>query len=169
MSLPVLHTQTHLEGLNHLHIMSPDLAQIDASIHQLLGQLNQEGLLDDQFSQLRQLQDEGNPDFVQEVVELYFEDSTSKLEKLSTKLQDDSPDYNAIDQLVHQFKGSSASFGAQAIAQACSKFRELCQQEDRFSCQALLRHISASFQALKSRLDLFLQLEAQRKQLGAFS
>ena len=169
MSLPVLRTQTRGEGLSHFPAMSPDLVQIDASIQQLLGQLNQEGLLDDQFSQLRQLQDEGNPDFVQEVVELYFEDSTSKLEKLSAKLQDDNPDYSAIDQLVHQFKGSSASFGAQAVAQACSKFRELCQQEDRSSCQALLQHISASFQTLKSRLDVFLQLEAQRKQLGAYS
>ena len=149
--------------------MSSNLAAIDASIQQLLGQLTQEGLLDDQFSQLRQLQDESNPDFVQEVVELYFEDSASKLEKLNTKLQDDAPDYNAIDQLVHQFKGSSASFGAHAIAQACSKFRELCQQEDRSSCQVLLQHISVSFQALKSRLAVFLQLETQRKQLGAYA
>lgn len=149
--------------------MGSDLAQIDSSIQQLLGQLGQEGLLDDKFSQLRQLQDEGNPDFVQEVVELYFEDSASKLEKLNTKLQEVTPDYNGIDQLVHQFKGSSASFGAHAIAQACGKFRELCQQQDRPSCQALLQQISASFQALKSRLDMFLQLELQRKQLGAYS
>ena len=149
--------------------MNQSLAQIEASIQQLLGQLSQEGLLDDQFSQLRQLQDESNPDFVQEVVELYFEDSASKLEKLSTKLQDDSPDYTGIDQLVHQFKGSSASFGAQAIAQACSKFRELCQQEDRSSCLELLQHIFASFQALKSRLVVFSQLEAQQKLLGLYS
>lgn len=149
--------------------MSASLAQLESNIQQLLGHLTQEGLLDDQFSQLRQLQDESNPDFVQEVVELYFEDSASKLEKLSTKLQDVSPDYTAIDQLVHQFKGSSASFGAQAIAQACSRFRELCQQEDRASCQVLLQHVFASFQALKSRLDVFLQLEAQQKQLGVYS
>ena len=149
-------------------VMSSSPAQIEFSIQQLLGQLSLEGLLDDQFSQLRQLQDESNPDFVKEVVELYFEDSASKLEKLSTKLQDVSPDYTGIDQLVHQFKGSSASFGAQAIAQACNKFRELCQQEDKSSCQVLLQHIFASFQALKSRLDMFLQLEAQQKQLGIY-
>ena len=149
--------------------MSANLQQIDSSISLLLTQLSQEGLLDDQFSQLRQLQDESNPDFVQEVVELYFEDSAAKLEKLSLKLQDPAPDYASIDQLVHQFKGSSASFGAQAIAQACSKFRDLCQQQNRSGCQALLQQISTSFQALKSRLDTFLQLEKQRKHLGVYT
>lgn len=146
--------------------MTSTAEQINASIEQLLSQLNQEGLLDEQFSQLQQLQDANNPDFVQEVVELYFEDSAAKLEKLSSKLEGPVPDYNTIDQLVHQFKGSSASFGAQEIAQSCAKFRELCQQQDRNGCQLLLQHISSSFQALKSRLDIFLQLECQRKQLG---
>lgn len=149
--------------------MSLDLNQIDSSIEDLLLSLTQEGLLDDQFSQLRQLQDESNPDFVQEVVELYFDDSAVKLEKLSSKLQDATPDFFAVDQLVHQFKGSSASFGAHAIAQACSKFRELCQQQNRAGCQALLQQISISFHALKSRLHTFLQLEKQRKQLGVYS
>jgi len=150
-------------------IMSSNLSQIDSSIEQLLLQLNQEGLLDDQFSQLRQLQDESNPDFVQEVVELYFEDSATKLDRLKVKLQDATPDYNAIDQLVHQFKGSSSSFGAQAIAQACGKFRELCQQQNSAECQSLLQQICVSFHALKSKLDIFLLLEKQRKQLGVYS
>ena len=149
--------------------MASNLDQINARIEQLLYQLTQEGLLDDQFAQLRQLQDESNPDFVQEVVELYFEDSAAKMEKLSSKLQDSAPDYNAIDQLVHQFKGSSASFGAQEISLSCARFRELCQEQDRSGCQLLLQHINSSFQALKSRLDIFLQLEGQRKQLGAYS
>lgn len=149
--------------------MNLSLAQVDSSIEQLLSQLAQEGLLDDQFSQLRQLQDESNPDFVQEVVELYFEDSAVKLEKLNSKLQDATPDYNAIDQLVHQFKGSSASFGAIAISQACGKFRQLCQAENRSGCQVLLQQITTSFQALKSRLDIFSQLEMHRKQLGVYS
>lgn len=149
--------------------MACNLDQINANIEQLLYQLSQEGLLDDQFSQLRQLQDESNPDFVQEVVELYFEDSVAKMDKLNTKLQDSDPDYNAIDQLVHQFKGSSASFGAPEISQSCARLRELCQEQDRNGCQLLLQHINSSFQALKSRLDIFLQLEGQRKQLGEYA
>ena len=65
------------------------------------------------------MQDESNPDFVAEVVELYFEDSAGKLDKLEGKLAATTPDFNDIDQLVHQFKGSSASFGAQKLAALC--------------------------------------------------
>lgn len=54
-----------------------------------------------------------------EVVELYFEDSAGKLEKLQQKLAATVPDFNEVDQLVHQFKGSSASFGAQSLAGLC--------------------------------------------------
>ena len=73
------------------------------------------------------MQDESNPDFVAEVDELYFEDSAGKLDKLEGKLAAPTPDFNDIDQLVHQFKGSSASFGAQKLAALCVQVRSLSQ------------------------------------------
>ena len=91
----------------------------DERAEKLLHQLQLEGLLDDQFTQLLQLQDESNPHFIDEVVSLYFEDSAGKLEKLRAKLSVSAPDYGELDQIVHQLKGSSASFGASAIAQHC--------------------------------------------------
>ncbi|KAK9811799.1 hypothetical protein WJX72_010331 [[Myrmecia] bisecta] len=90
-----------------------------------------------------QLQDESNPDFVQEVVELYFEDSASKLEKLDGKLCEAIPDFNEL--------------------------REACQAGDRAGCQGLLMQIKENFQLLKAKLEIFMQLETQRKQLGANS
>ena len=77
------------------------------------------------------MQDESNPDFVAEVVELYFEDSAGKLGKLEGKLAAPTPDFNDIDQLVHQFKGSSASFGAQKLAALCVQARPLSQLSAR--------------------------------------
>ena len=52
-------------------------------------------------------------------MELYFQDSAAKLDKLAARLAESPPDYADVDALVHQFKGSSASFGAQTIAQLC--------------------------------------------------
>jgi histidine-containing phosphotransfer peotein len=43
-------------------------------------------LLDAQFSQLQQLQDENNPDFVVEVVSLFFEDSEKLLNDVTRAL-----------------------------------------------------------------------------------
>lgn len=44
------------------------------------------GVLDGQFSQLQLLQDESNPDFVFEVVSLFFEDSQRLLNDLTLAL-----------------------------------------------------------------------------------
>ena len=44
------------------------------------------GFLDEQFNQLQQLQDESNPDFVVEVVSLFFEDSDRLLNELAKAL-----------------------------------------------------------------------------------
>jgi histidine-containing phosphotransfer protein len=43
-------------------------------------------VLDQQFTQLQQLQDESNPEFVSEVVSLFFEDSERLLEELTESL-----------------------------------------------------------------------------------
>jgi hypothetical protein len=42
-----------------------------------------QGLLDEQFNQLQQLQDESNPNFLEEVVSLFFEDSQRILENMT--------------------------------------------------------------------------------------
>jgi len=44
------------------------------------------GILDSQFLQLQQLQDESNPDFVSQVVTLFFQDSDRILNDLSLSL-----------------------------------------------------------------------------------
>jgi histidine-containing phosphotransfer protein len=126
-------------------------------------QMQAEGLLDDQFQQLLSLQDESNPDFVSEVVTLYFQDSVGKLEKLHQILSQPAPDFHELDQVVHQFKGSSASLGATHIAQLCIKLRQGCQQQDASTCQQLVQEVVQSYELLKQRLEHFLQLEQQQK------
>eukprot|EP00884_Botryococcus_braunii_P005245 jgi/Botrbrau1/14721/Bobra.0108s0070.1 len=144
------------------------LAVVNAQIEQLLYKLGQEGLLDDQFAQLMQLQDEQNPNFVAEVVELYFVDSEQKLIKLEAKLAEPVVDFNDVDQLVHQFKGSSASFGAQTIAAICYSLREGCQAGSKETCQEWLAKIKDTFSQLKGSLSQFIELENKRKALEAF-
>eukprot|EP00955_Chlamydomonas_euryale_P045723 353222-Chlamydomonas_euryale.AAC.16 len=77
---------------------------IEQHIDQLVQTLQSEGILDEQFEQLMSLQDETNPNFVAEVVQLYFEDSARKIDKIEQMLSTSSPDFEELDQLVHQFK-----------------------------------------------------------------
>ncbi|GFY91986.1 histidine-containing phosphotransmitter 3 [Actinidia rufa] len=88
---------------------------MDSAVLQLQRQLSDyktslynEGFLDDQFTQLQQLQDESNPDFVVEVVSLFFEDSERLLTELTKTLDQHSIDFRKVDAHVHQLKGSSS-------------------------------------------------------------
>ena len=145
--------------------MEAQLQQLNQALEALVLQLQQEGVLDEQFQQLMMLQDESNPDFVQEVVQLYFEDSVQKIERVGAILGSGAPDYNELDQIVHQFKGSSASLGASTIAALCIKFREACQQTNLGACQSLLGQMRDAYGVLRAKLDAFVSLESQKKQL----
>lgn len=155
-----------------------ELSTVSNNMDQLLQQLQGEGVLDEQFQQLLMLQDETNPDFVAEVVELYFKDSVGKLERIGTILMRvpmtpaaAGPSgvplaaFNELDQIVHQFKGSSASLGAKAIAALCIQLREACQSGDVAACRSCLDQTKTAFSTLQQRLRLFMALEQQRKLL----
>mmetsp|Transcript_50811 Transcript_50811/g.110809 ORF Transcript_50811/g.110809 Transcript_50811/m.110809 type:complete len:150 (-) Transcript_50811:189-638(-) len=144
--------------------MAANAEVIQQHIQQLVAQLCQEGVLDEQFQQLMLLQDESNPDFVAEVVQLYFEDSAGKIDKIDEMLSAPSPNFEELDQLVHQFKGSSASLGAQVLAQLCIRLRECCQVSNVQGCITLSQQLRQAYEQLHSKLALFMQLEAQRKQ-----
>lgn len=85
-----------------------ELGQLQRRFLEYTRSLHADGFLDDQFSQLQQLQDESNPDFVLEVVSLFFEDSEKLLNALSLALDQQTVDFKRIDAHVHQLKGSSS-------------------------------------------------------------
>ena len=46
-----------------------------------------------------------------------------------------------------------------------TQLRDGCMKSDRHLCQALLQEVKKNFAVLKSKLEIFMQLETQRKQL----
>ncbi|GAU24756.1 hypothetical protein TSUD_355850 [Trifolium subterraneum] len=63
-----------------------------------------QGLLDEQFIQLEELQDDVNPDFVEEIVTLYYRDSLRLISSLEQAL-----------------------IGAKKVKAECNLFREYCR------------------------------------------
>ncbi|PKI47963.1 hypothetical protein CRG98_031627 [Punica granatum] len=63
-----------------------DVGQMQKRLLDYMNSLLKEGILDSQFAQLQQLQDESNPDFVAEVVNLFFTDSENLINDLSNAL-----------------------------------------------------------------------------------
>jgi histidine-containing phosphotransfer protein len=108
------------------------------------------------------------------MVQLYFEDSAGKLDRLGELLAPAAAggagagavDYAALDALAHQLKGSSASFGAAAAAAACARLREAGAARDAGGCGAAAVALRAGHAALRARLEEFSALEARRKALA---
>ncbi|KAK4395334.1 histidine-containing phosphotransfer protein 6 [Sesamum angolense] len=60
--------------------------RLRADMNRLLALLFHQGVLDEQFLQLQQLQDESSPNFVSEVVNIYFHESEKLLRNLRALL-----------------------------------------------------------------------------------
>ncbi|KAI5349627.1 hypothetical protein PRUPE_1G145400 [Prunus persica] len=120
-----------------------------------------EGFLDGQFLQLQQLQDESNPDFVVEVVSLFFEDSEKLLNDLTRALEQPSVDFKRVDAHVHQFKGSSSSIGAQRVKNACIAFRNFCEEQNTEGCVRCVQQVKQEYYLVKNKLETLFAMEQQ--------
>uniref|UniRef100_A0A7N0TU62 Histidine-containing phosphotransfer protein n=1 Tax=Kalanchoe fedtschenkoi TaxID=63787 RepID=A0A7N0TU62_KALFE len=117
--------------------------QMHRQISAMRQSLFDQGYLDEQFIQLEELQDDDNPNFVEEVVTLYYRDSSRMLHNIEQALlvgcidhnllfmiqyMERGPyDFNKLDNFMHQFKGRSSSIGAKKIKSECGFFREYCR------------------------------------------
>ncbi|PSS24899.1 Histidine-containing phosphotransfer protein [Actinidia chinensis var. chinensis] len=141
---------------------------MDSAVLQLQRQLSDyktslynEGFLDDQFTQLQQLQDESNPDFVVEVVSLFFEDSERLLTELTKTLDQHSIDFRKVDAHVHQLKGSSSSIGAQRVQKVCIYFRNYCDEQNVEGCLKCLQQVKNEYTLVKNKLETLFKFEQQ--------
>ncbi|XWS39087.1 hypothetical protein CRYUN_Cryun18bG0020000 [Craigia yunnanensis] len=123
--------------------------------------LSMEGFLDGQFLLLQQLQDESNPDFVVEVVSLFFGDSDKLLNDLTMVLDQPNVDFKKVDALVHQLKGSSSSIGAQRVKNACIAFRNYCEEQNIEACLRCLQQVNQEYCVVKNKLETLFRLEQQ--------
>ncbi|XP_044500456.1 histidine-containing phosphotransfer protein 1-like [Mangifera indica] len=125
-----------------------------------------EGILDAQFNQLKELQDENNPDFVVEVVTLFFQDTERLLTELAQILDQQIIDFNRLDAYVHQLKGSSSSIGAQRVQTVCILFRQYCQEKNIGECLKCLQQLKQEYYSVKNKLETLFKLEKQVQEAG---
>ncbi|KAK7284311.1 hypothetical protein RJT34_19056 [Clitoria ternatea] len=143
------------------------VSQIQRQLVEYISSLFEEGFLDDQFNQLQQLQDESNPEFVVEVVTLFFEDAERLLNELAKALGQENIDFKRVDALVHQLKGSSSSIGAQRVQKVCIAFRNNCEEKNVEGCLKSLQEIKHEYSLVKSKFENLFKMEQQLFAAGA--
>ncbi|CAI9781142.1 unnamed protein product [Fraxinus pennsylvanica] len=142
------------------------VGQLQKQYVDFITSLFREAYLDDQYVQLQKLQDDSNPEFVVEVVSIFFEDSEKLLNDLASSLQQQVVDFKKVDGYVHQFKGSSSSVGAQRVKNACVDFKNFCEEKNLDGCLRFLNLVKQEFYLVKNKLETLLRLEQQILQAG---
>ncbi|KAJ9179250.1 hypothetical protein P3X46_011060 [Hevea brasiliensis] len=120
-----------------------------------------QGFLDEQFLQLEELQDDANPNFVEEVVTLYYRDSARLILNIEQALERNPLDFNKLDILMHQFKGSSSSIGAKKVKAECTFFRENCRAGNGEGCIRTFQQLKKEYATLRKKLEAYFQLTRQ--------
>ncbi|XWS16469.1 hypothetical protein CRYUN_Cryun34aG0090600 [Craigia yunnanensis] len=137
--------------------------RLRADMNRLLAFLFHQGILDEQFLQLLQLQDESSPNFVSEVVNIYFHESEKLLRNLRSLLMDrEFSDYKKMGIHLNQFMGSSSSIGAKRVRNVCVAFRAASEQNNRAGCLRALELLEHEYCFLKNKLHELFQIEQQR-------
>eukprot|EP01137_Pigoraptor_chileana_P014528 Opistho-2@69264 len=85
--------------------------------------LRWEDVFDDHiFSQLLAIQDEDNPTFVADVIEMYFTQADERLEEMKKMIKQ--KDTVPFSREAHALKGSAAGIGAKRIVEICQRLQK---------------------------------------------
>ncbi|CAM8924437.1 unnamed protein product [Rhodiola kirilowii] len=134
-----------------------------ADMNRLLALLFHQGVLDEQFLQLQQLQDDTSPNFVSQVVNIFFHESEKLLKNLRELLIDKELwDSNKMGIHLNQLMGSSSSIGAKRVRNGCVAFRAAAEQNNRLGCIRALAILEHEYCYLKNKLQELFQMEQQR-------
>ncbi|OIT39952.1 PREDICTED: histidine-containing phosphotransfer protein 4 [Nicotiana attenuata] len=134
-------------------------------LHRQLANLRQsffdQGYLDEQFIQLEELQDDANPNFVEEVVTLFYKDSARLIHSIDQALEKQPLDFAKLDSYMHQFKGSSSSIGAKKVNTECTQFREYCRAGNVEGCKRTFQQLKREYAVLRKKLEAYFQFARQ--------
>ncbi|GMJ14326.1 HPT phosphotransmitter 4 [Hibiscus trionum] len=116
-----------------------------------------EEILDKQFYQLERLEKKGNPNFVEEVLTIYFRESTALLQTIEQAMETEPIEPVKIDRMLYKLKGSSASIGANKVRNKITKTRQLVEGGKLEEAKAAFRELRNEHGNLMAKLELYFQ------------
>ena len=90
---------------------------------------------------LRELQEEGEPDVLKELIKLFLEDVPSQLKALREAGEKD--DAKSVERTAHTLKGSSSNMGALRMVTLCAELEEIGRSGDLAPAPALISGLEA--------------------------
>jgi HPt (histidine-containing phosphotransfer) domain-containing protein len=99
---------------------------------------------------LRALQDDGEPDLLPTLVEMFLADARPRLDALGDAVRQG--DASAVEREAHALKGSCANFGAQPMMTLCGRLQAAGRTSDLANAPALRDGLEAEFERVRVAL-----------------
>jgi two-component system sensor histidine kinase/response regulator len=100
---------------------------------------------------LRELQQEGDPDLVKELVVLFLDDAPSQLAALRGAIEEE--DADSVERIAHTLKGSSGSMGAKKMAEICGELQNVGASGDPARAPRLFERLEEEFGRVRPALE----------------
>ncbi|KAF9667165.1 hypothetical protein SADUNF_Sadunf16G0304700 [Salix dunnii] len=123
-----------------------------------------EGLLDEeQVSYLETLENEDDPDFIENLFTMFLRDSSRYIDSMEKALEATPVDYPVMELMMYRLKGSSASLGASKINGETNILRKFFHDGDMESGKASLQKLKEEHANFKEKLAVYVGMLKQAK------
>jgi HPt (histidine-containing phosphotransfer) domain-containing protein len=110
-----------------------------------------EDILDpERLASLREFQEEGEPDIVIELIEMFLDDLPESLAKLRAAVA--SGEAKAIERAAHSLKGSGANLGVVRIAAICAEMEAKARSGSPEEAGSMLSQLEAECERVRQAL-----------------
>lgn len=106
---------------------------------------------------LRELQEEGEPDFLSALVDMFVEDTGTRLISLQVAIRQ--LDALAVEGEAHALKGSCANFGARPMVAVCNQLEASSRMGDLATAPALINQLLVEFDRVRAALAVAVAID----------
>ncbi|XP_048573109.1 histidine-containing phosphotransfer protein 2-like isoform X1 [Triticum urartu] len=118
------------------------------------------GMLDENFHQLQSMEEDGTAarGYAADMINLFIKDTKRILNDIAGLLSQPVVDYDMVDVLVRQLKGSSYSVGAKKVNLSCMQFRRFNEPRSKERCLMALALAWSEFCDVRSKFEAMMQI-----------
>jgi len=104
-----------------------------------------------QFDHLCELQDDDDPDFIRDLIDLFLAETPRRIGEMAAARS--GKDLRTLSQIAHTVKGAAANFGARALQTRCHQIETLARAGKLADVDALLSGLAKEYNSLMEVLE----------------
>ncbi|ONI01133.1 hypothetical protein PRUPE_6G123400 [Prunus persica] len=135
-----------------------DLSQ---QLVELISSLQEQGILTDYFDDIKDLQDEINPRFVDEIFTIFLRVAEDYRAELTRNLSEPDVNYPEVNKLAIRFKSSSTSNACGLVALACQELVDASEAKNKEGCLVALDNVNREYLVAKENLNRIVGMERE--------